>query len=75
MKKLVDLMSEFGANFFPKKKSFPFKNDFNKMPLGIKYVAGVSAQLKSAVILAGLNSNGNTEIIEKKKVETIQKIC
>ena len=34
------------------------------MPVGIRYNAGVSAQLKSAVILAGLNSNGNTEIIE-----------
>ena len=36
------------------------------MPVGIKYSAGVSAQLKSAVILAGLNSTGNTSIIEKK---------
>ena len=45
------------------------------MPIGIKYKAGVSAQLKSAAILAGLNSYGITEIIEKKKVETILKIC
>ena len=37
------------------------------MPIGIKYKAGVSAQLKSAVILAGLNSYGKTKIIEKKK--------
>ena len=36
------------------------------MPIGIKYKAGVSAQLKSAAILAGLNSYGNTEIIEEK---------
>ena len=37
------------------------------MPIGIDYKAGVSAQLKSAVILAGLNSYGNTEILETKK--------
>ena len=35
------------------------------MPIGINYEAGVSAQLKSAVILAGLNASGNTIIIEK----------
>ena len=37
----------------------------SQMPVGINYKAGVSAQLKSAVILAGLNAYGNTEIIEK----------
>ena len=37
------------------------------MPIGIKYEAGISAQLKSAVMLAALNANGVTEIIENKK--------
>ena len=37
------------------------------MPIGINYKAGVSAQLKSAVIFAGLNSFGNTKILEKEK--------
>ena len=37
------------------------------MPLGITYKSGVSAQLKSAVILAGLNSHGNTTIFENEK--------
>ena len=37
------------------------------MPVCINYKAGVSAQLKSAVMLAGLNSFGTTEIIEVKK--------
>ena len=37
------------------------------MPIGIKYKAGVSAQLKSAVILAGLNSYGTTEILETER--------
>ena len=35
------------------------------MPVGITYESGVSAQLKSAVILAGLNSFGTTTVIEK----------
>ena len=76
MKKLIKLMSEFGAEFLPKNKfNFPLKLISTEMPVGIKYKAGVSAQLKSAVILAGLNSYGITEIIEEKKVEIIQKIC
>ena len=66
MKKLIQLMSEFGATFLPKNKfNFPLKIISTDMPLGINYSAGISAQLKSAVILAGLNSYGNTKIIEK----------
>ena len=68
MKKLILLMSEFGASFFPKKKFyFPLKLISTNLPLGIKYKAGVSAQLKSAVMFAGLNSFGNTEILETDK--------
>ena len=39
----------------------------SNLPVGINYKAGVSAQLKSAVILAGLNSYGNTTIEENVK--------
>ncbi len=68
MKKLIKLMSEFGAEFLPKNKfNFPLKIISTEMPIGINYKAGVSAQLKSAVILAGLNSFGITELIEDKK--------
>jgi 3-phosphoshikimate 1-carboxyvinyltransferase len=68
MKKLIEIMSEFGAEFLPKNKfNFPLKLISTEMPVCIKYKAGVSAQLKSAVILAGLNSFGTTEIIEDKK--------
>ncbi|MBD1171965.1 3-phosphoshikimate 1-carboxyvinyltransferase [Pelagibacterales bacterium SAG-MED05] len=68
MKKLIEIMSEFGAKFLPKNKfNFPLKLISTEMPVCIKYKAGVSAQLKSAVILAGLNSFGTTEIIEDKK--------
>ena len=65
MKKLIDLMTSFGAYFYPKGKvTFPLKMISSKIPIGINYKAGVSAQLKSAVMLAGLNSYGNTRITE-----------
>lgn len=68
MKKLIILMSNFGATFLPKKKfKLPLRLVSSSMPIGINYKAGVSAQLKSAVILAGLNSYGNTKITELKK--------
>ena len=68
MKSLIELMSKFGAFFLPKNKfRFPLKIISSEVPIGINYKAGVSAQLKSAVIFAGLNSYGNTKIIELKK--------
>jgi len=68
MFKLINLMSEFGAEFYPKNKfNFPLTMVSSGMPIAIKYKAGVSAQLKSAVMLAGLNSFGNTNITEEKK--------
>ena len=68
MKALIKLMSEFGATFLPKNKyHFPLTLVSTEIPVGIQYQAGVSAQLKSAVIFAGLNSHGNTKIIEKNK--------
>ena len=57
MKNLIELMKKFGANFYPKNKFFfPLKIISSEMPIGINYKAGISAQLKSAVIFAGLNS-------------------
>ena len=66
MKELILLMSKFGAIFLPKNKfNFPLKMISSKIPFGINYEAGESAQLKSAVIFAGLNSHGNTIVEEK----------
>jgi 3-phosphoshikimate 1-carboxyvinyltransferase len=68
MKKLINLMSKFGAHFLPENKfTLPLKMISSNAPIGIKYMADNSAQLKSAVMLAGLNSYGNTEIIEQQK--------
>ena len=61
-------MSRFGATFLPKKKyHFPLKIISSEMPIGINYKADISAQLTSAVIFAGLNAYGNTNILENKK--------
>ncbi len=68
MKKLIKLMSKFGAYFLPTNRfTFPLKMISSPFPVGINYKSGVSAQLKSAVILAGLNSYGNTIIEEQVK--------
>jgi 3-phosphoshikimate 1-carboxyvinyltransferase len=68
MKKLINLMTQFGAFFLPKNKfKFPLKMISSKIPIAINYEAGVSAQLKSAVIFAALNSYGNTKIFEKER--------
>jgi len=68
MSKLIDLMSEFGATFLPKNKTnFPLTLISSEIPIGTEYKAGVSAQLKSAAMLAGLNANGMTNIIEEKQ--------
>ena len=66
MKKLINLMSEFGAKFEKNKFTFPLKMTSSAMPVAIQYNSGVSAQLKSAVILAALNSYGITTIFENK---------
>ncbi len=66
MQKLIKLMTKFGAEFFPKNKFFfPLRISSSNYPIGISYNSGTSAQLKSAVILAGLNSYGHTEIKER----------
>jgi len=68
MSSLIKLMEQFGATFVPKNKyKLPFKIISSEMSVAIKYEAGVSAQLKSSVMLAALNSNGITSIIEKIK--------
>ena len=68
MSKLIALLSEFGAEVFPKNTvRLPFKLRSSNFPVGIKYIAGSSAQLKSAAILAALNSYGTTTVLEKYK--------
>tara|TARA_Y100001970_G_scaffold266075_1_gene354331 strand:- start:7938 stop:9296 length:1359 start_codon:yes stop_codon:yes gene_type:complete len=71
MVKLIEAMSEFGAEFYPKKKfNLPLKMISSTMPTGIFYKAGVSSQLKSAVILASMNAFGETTVIENKNFKS-----
>ena len=68
MSKLISLLSEFGAEIFPKNKiNLPFKLRSSNFPVAIKYVAGNSAQLKSAAILGALNSYGTSTVHESFK--------
>ena len=68
MRKLVDLMNAFGATFLPQNKNnFPLTLISPEIPISVEYKAGVSAQLKSAAILAGLNANGVTNVVEEKE--------
>ena len=61
-------MSKFGATFTPKNQFYlPFKIISSELPLGVNYISGVSAQLKSAVIFAALNSYGDTKIVEQDR--------
>ena len=61
-------MEQFGAEIIPKNKfHFPLTLVSSSMPIGIKFDAGISSQIKSAVMLAGINSYGKTTIVEKIK--------
>jgi len=71
MLKLIKIMNEFGAEFYPKKKfSLPLKMTSSAIPTGIFYKAGISSQLKSAAILASTNAYGLSTIVENKNLES-----
>ena len=70
LKSLFDVLSKFGAQFYPKNKNFlPIKLVSSSIPIGIEFVEKKgSAQMLSAVALAGLNTlAGKTKIIQKKE--------
>ena len=76
MFKIIKVMEQFGAEIIPKNKfHFPFNFGFFRMPIEFKFDAGISSQIKSAVMLAGINSYGKTLIVEKIKAEIILKKC
>ncbi len=68
MYKIIKVMEQFGAEFFPKNKfNFPLTLISSEMPIGFKFNTGISSQIKSAVMLAGTNSYGKTLVVEKIK--------
>ena len=71
MSKLIKIMNEFGAEFYPKNKfNLPLKIISSDLPTAILYEADVSSQLKSATILASANAFGQTIIVENKNIES-----
>ena len=68
MKRIIDPLSKIGCNFYPKNKStLPLTVEGTDMPLAQKHVETIgSAQVKSSILLAALNTPGISEIQIKK---------
>ena len=69
MKRVIEPLSKVGCNFYPKNKTtLPLIVEGTNMPLAQKHLETIgSAQVKSAILLAALNTPGITHVhIEKK---------
>ena len=68
MKRIIEPLSKIGCAFYPKgKTTLPLEVEGTSMPLAQKHIESIgSAQVKSAILLAGLNTLGTTKIEEKK---------
>ncbi len=68
MKRIIEPMSKIGSNFFPlEKKNLPIIIEGTSLPLAQKHIETLgSAQVKSAILLAALNTPGITTLEEKK---------
>jgi len=68
MKRVIDPLSQIGASFWSRSEGrLPLAIRGTEAPLPIVYTLPVaSAQVKSAVLLAGLNAPGKTTVIEPK---------
>ena len=69
MRRVTDPLTDFGANFELRNKEFlPIVVKGTNLPIPITYEMEVaSAQVKSAILLAGLNTPGITTVVEKEK--------
>ena len=69
MRRVTDPLTDFGANFHLRNKEFlPIVVKGANLPIPITYEMEVaSAQVKSAILLAGLNTPGITTVVEKEK--------
>ena len=68
MKRIIEPLSKIGCNFYPKNKTtLPLTVEGTSMPLAQKHFEYIgSAQVKSAILLAALNTPGITQIKTKK---------
>ena len=68
MYKIMKAVENFGVIFFPKNKfKLPITLISSSSPIGFKFRNDLSSQIKSAIMLGGINSFGKTEVIETKK--------
>ena len=69
MRRVTDPLTDFGANFELRNKEFlPIVVKGANLAIPITYEMEVaSAQVKSAILLAGLNTPGITTVVEKEK--------
>ena len=67
MKRVIEPLSKVGCNFYPKNKTtLPLIVEGTNMPLAQKHLETIgSAQVKSAILLAALNTPGITTVEEK----------
>jgi 3-phosphoshikimate 1-carboxyvinyltransferase len=66
MRRVIDPLSQMGAQFESNNGQMPITLHGSKMPMPITYDLPVaSAQVKSAILLAGLNTPGRTTVIER----------
>jgi len=68
MKRIIDPLTKIGCNFYPKNKTtLPLTIEGTSMPLAQKHFEKIgSAQVKSAILLAALNTPGTTRIEVEK---------
>ena len=68
MKRIIDPLTKIGCNFYPKNKTtLPLTIEGTSMPLAQKHFEKIgSAQVKSAILLAALNTPGITRIEVEK---------
>ena len=68
MKRIIDPLTKIGCNFYPKNKTtLPLTIEGTSMPLAQKHFEKIgSAQVKSAILLAALNTPGITQIEVEK---------
>ena len=69
MKRIVEPLSKIGCNFYPKNKyNLPLTIEGTSMPLAQKHVEIIgSAQVKSVILIAALNTPGITTLEVKKR--------
>ena len=68
MKRIINPLSKIGCNFYPKNKTtLPLTIEGTDMPLAQKHLEKIgSAQVKSSILLAALNTPGITQIEVEK---------